>query len=53
MSVNNFLIINQLIVIMSVNNSLYCDPVMRYGTADQQERRGRGVVPRPRRALAS
>ena len=38
---------------MSVNNSLYCDPVMRYGTADQQERRGRGVVPRPRRALAS
>lgn len=25
-------------VIMSVNNSLYCDPVMRYGTADQQEK---------------
>ena len=38
---------------MSVNNSLYCDPVMRYGTADQQERRGRGVVPPPTEALAS
>ena len=25
-------------VIMSVNNSLYCDPVMRYGTDDQKAR---------------
>ncbi len=25
-------------VILSVNNSLYCDPVLRYGTDDQKER---------------